>query len=414
MTEADIRPPLLVIATGLRHYREYLLRSIGPRYRVHLFISAEPNWEREYVTGWTVLEDTLDADALVAAARDLHARTPVDGVLCWDEARILQTAHVAAALGLPGGDPDMIGRCRDKHLTREALAAAGVPQPRSMLVATLEEALAAAADIGYPVVLKPRALAASLGVVKAHDAAELAARFAFARDTTLPEAPHYDVVVLVEEYVDGPEISVDSAVHSGRVLPMFVARKEVGYPPYFEEVGHCVDAADPLLADPALLRVLQDTHTALGFTDGMTHAEFKLTPDGPKVIEVNGRLGGDMIPYLGLRATGMDPGVAAASVACGQSPVLAADRKLVAGVRFFYVEEDDTVIGSIGFDEDALPSTVDSTVILAAPGATMAPPPKGTGVGRVAFVTALGATAEECQAGLDAAQAALRLEVSTG
>src|SRR5262249_4656937 len=57
----ETRPVLLVIGTGMRHYREYLLASIAPRYRVHLFVGAEPTWEREYIGGWTVLPDTLDA-----------------------------------------------------------------------------------------------------------------------------------------------------------------------------------------------------------------------------------------------------------------------------------------------------------------------------------------------------------------
>jgi biotin carboxylase len=410
MTEVRELPLLLVIGTGGREYREYLLRSISTRYRVHLFLGAEPTWERGYSTGWTVLHnmaETIDAEEMVVAARELADREPVHGVLTWDEARILQGAKVAAALGLPGGDPDMVMRCRDKHLTREALDAAGVPQARSILVTSVDEALAAAERIGYPVVLKPRALAASLGVVRVDNPDELAQRYGFAHDTTVPGAWHYDVVVLVEEYLTGPEISVDSAVHAGRVLPMFVARKEVGYPPYFEEVGHVVDAQDPLLTDPQLLRILQDTHTALGFTDGMTHAELKLTPDGPKVIEVNARLGGDLIPYLGLRASGIDPGLAAAAVACGQRPALVADRKLVGAVRFFYVDEPDTTIGAVRFAQAGLPEGVDRATPLVEPGEVVSPPPAGTLFGRVAFATALAETAQECRAALDAAQAAL-------
>lgn len=411
LDSAADRPLLVVIGTGGRDYREYLLKSIAVRYRVHLFLGAEPSWERGYATGWTVLQhmdDTISGAEMSAAARQLAAREPVHGVLSWDEARVLQSAKVAAALGLPGGDPEMIMRCRDKHLTREALAAAGVPQAASILVATVEEALDAARQIGYPVVLKPRAMAASLGAVRVDSPEELAARFAFARDTTLPGAWHYDVAVLVEEYLTGPEISVDSAVHGGQLFPMFVARKEVGYPPYFEEIGHLVDGADPLLADTEVLRVVRETHAALGFTDGMTHSELKLTPAGPKIIEVNARLGGDLIPYLGMRATGMDPGLAAAAVACGQRPQLAADRALVAAVRFFYVEQD-TVIGAVDFGGAALPGAGDRLVVLAEPGEEMSPPPKGTLLGRIAFATALAGTADECMDALDAAQAALRV-----
>jgi biotin carboxylase len=406
--DAD-RPLLLVIGTGFHDYREYLLKSIASRYRVHLLLGAEPTWELAYLSGSTVLDmtSTVDAMNMVDAAREVAARNRVAGVLSWDEARILQSAKVAAALGLPGGDPDMVMRCRDKHQTRTALAAAGVPQPQSVMVSSVDDALAAAASIGYPVVLKPRAMAASLGVVRVDTPEELAERFTFARDTHIPGAWHYDVV-LVEEYATGPEISVDAAVHRGTVYPMFVARKEVGYPPYFEEVGHVVDAADPLLADPALLRVVQETHTALGFTDGMTHTEMKLTPTGPKIIEVNARLGGDLIPYLGLRASGMDPGLAAAAVSCGQPPALAPDRRLVGAVRFLYPDKE-TTIGSIEVDHDALSPAVDRVIVLVQPGEVVSPPPEGTLFGRVAAVTAVAQSRQECLDALAAAGSAVRL-----
>jgi hypothetical protein len=411
MKALEDRPSLLLIATGARPYREYLLRSIATAYRVHLLTSSIPSWERRHLTGWSVLESTLDAGELCVAARAVATREPVDGVLCWDEARILQSARVAAALGLPGGDPGMILRCRDKHLTRKALAAAAVPQPRSTLAGSVEEALAAGERIGYPVILKPRALSASLGVIKVQSPAELEARFAFARDTTVPEAPHYDASVLVEEFVPGPEISVDCAVSAGQAQAMFVARKEIGYAPYFEETGHRVDGGDPLLRDPAIIGILGATHRALGFGDGMTHVELKLTRGGPKVIEVNARLGGDLIPYLGLRASGIDPGLAAAAVACGLRPDLRAGRALVGGVRFFYVGEEDTVIDQVSFDHARLPRAIDLAVATALPGATVSPPPKGTLWGRIAYATVVTETMREARAALDGAEAALRVTV---
>ncbi len=396
---------LLLVGTGGRAYREYLLAALGAGHDVHLLLGAEPTWERAHVTGWTVLDlsDTVETGPLVAAARALDP--PPDGVLSWDEARVLQVAGIAAALGLPGGDPAAVLRCRDKRQTRQALDAAGVPQPRWAAASTVDEALAAADRIGYPVVVKPRAMAASLGVVRVDGPGELAGRFGFARDITLPGAWRY-AEVLVEELLTGPEISVDCAVHRGRVHPLCLARKEVGYPPYFEEVGHVVDAADPLLSDPELLAVVQDAHTALGYADGVTHTELKLTPAGPALVEVNARLGGDLIPYLGLRASGVDPAAAAAAVACGRPPVLAADRKLVAAVRFFYPDRELTV-GSVRFAD--LPSTVDLAGPLVEPGEVVAPPPAGTLFGRVAFATAVAPTAAECAAALDGAAAALEI-----
>lgn len=407
-TEAD-RPLLLVVATGMRLYREYLLRSIGAKYRVHLFLTAEPDWEKEHVTGWTVLPSTTDGPAMAAEAAKLHARDPIAGVLCWDEVRIHATAFIARELGLRNGDPDVVWRLRDKGKTRAALDAAGVPQPRSIAVKTVEEAVAAAAEVGYPAILKPRGLGASLGVVKVHDESEVRANFGFTESARAPEPVVFDTdqPVLVEQFVSGEEISVDSVVRDGRVTPLFIGRKVVGYPPYAEEVGHFVDADDPLLTDPVLLKALRDTHDALGFTDGITHSEYMLTADGPKVIEVNGRLGGDMIPYLGLLATGIDPGLVAAGAATGRPVDVEPAHRRVAGIRFFYVEEEDTTLGSLSFNEAALPEGIDRVVTVAQPGAVVSPPPKGTVWGRIAFAIAVGASRAEVASRLDAAEAAL-------
>ncbi|WP_432972599.1 ATP-grasp domain-containing protein [Dactylosporangium sp. CA-233914] len=400
------RPRVLLVGTGHREYRGYLLEQIAPQYRLHLLSPGEPTWEAPYLSGSTRTPDLSDVDAMTVTAKDLG---DVAGVLCWDEAFVLPVARLAEALGLPGPGSAAVAACRDKHLTRTALAAAGVPQPESVLVASVEQALAAAARIGYPVVLKPRALAASLGVVRADAPADVAAHFAFARDTTVPGAPAYEVSVLVESYADGPEISVDAVVHGGRVTPMVLARKRLGYPPFFEELGHLVDAADPLLRDEAVLTVLRRTHDALRYRDGVTHTELRLTAAGPVVIEVNARLGGDLIPYIGGRATGVAPGLAAAAVACGRSPGVGCDRSIVAGVRFLYAAADDTHIETIGFEREGLPDAVDRTVAIAKPGTVASPPPKGTTFERLGFVTAVAPTAAQVSAALDAASGALRV-----
>jgi hypothetical protein len=96
-------------------------------------------------------------------------------------------------------------------------------------------------------------------------------------------------------------------------------------------------------------------------------------------------------------------------VACGQAPDVAPSHTLAAGVRFFYVDADDTVIASVDFDDAGLPPAVDELVVLAEPGVTRSPPPKGIAFGRIAYATAVAATVEECRTALDAAAAALRV-----
>ncbi|MGI5237780.1 ATP-grasp domain-containing protein [Dactylosporangium sp. CA-139066] len=398
---------VLVIGCGMQPYREYLLASAAGRHPLWMFNAAELSWQRGYVRGGTVV-DVLDRDAVIAAARELAEQRPVLGVLTWDEALITVAAHTAHALGLPGPGIDAIEGCRDKYHSREVLTAAGVAQPKFEFVRDEAHAVAAAERIGYPVVVKPRGLGASIGVVRAADAAAVRDAFNAAEAVSLIGAVAYQGGALVEEYLDGPEISVDGAVVDGRYRALFVAHKTVGMDPYFEELGHAVDGGDDLLGDRELLDTLAAAHTAIDFRYGMTHAELKLTARGPVIVEINGRLGGDLIPLLGRYATGIEPGAVAVDVALGVEPwIRPAGARRCVGVRFAYPPEDCVV------DSVTLPAVDPARGVLAAvalvkPGDRMQLPPAEF-ISRYAYVIGEGSDPRQCAAALDAAQAQIRL-----
>jgi len=416
----DGRPFLILVSSFARSSREYFLVSLAARYRVWLFLggpgrAAEPSWELPYLVGHSCL-DTLDPAAMIAEAKRLDSLPStggVAGVICYDESRIVATAAVAESLGLPTSPVAAIERCRDKHLTRQALDAAGVPQAASVAVRSLDEAVAVAAQLGYPVVLKPRHLAASFGVTRADSPADLTLAYHRARAVTLPETPEqYEADVLIEEYLDGPEISVDCACFDGRVVPLAVAHKESGYPPSFEEIGHVVDGTDPLLSDEHLHDVLVRAHLAVGFATGITHVELRRTAAGFKVIEINARLGGDLIPYLGQLATGVDLSLVAAAIACGSAPDLTAGASRVAAVRFYYPEHD-LVVAAVRIAAELLPPEVLRADLLAAPGQHLKLPPRRTSWEcRVAQAVTVADSEAECRSVLDSVARAITVEAA--
>ncbi|MEO7732008.1 MAG: ATP-grasp domain-containing protein [Kofleriaceae bacterium] len=401
---------VLLISSGYHLYREYLLSLVSASARVWLFLDREPHWECQYIAGYTRV-DTLDVAAMVEAARALPDDIKLDGVICWDEIRIVHTHQVAEALGLPSGPSEAIARCRDKHKTRTALAAAGVPQAISVLVATAAEAAAAADRIGYPVIVKPRALGASYGVSLANTPDELATAYTHAHDSREDGVPSFDAGVLIEEYMEGPEISVDTAFVDGVMKPMFIARKVTGFFPHFEEIGHVVDAADPLLSDPALLRVLAGAHQAVGVQNAITHTELRLTTAGPKIIEINARLGGDMIPFVGWTASGVNPGQVAVEVACGQDASVVHTSSDVAAIRFFYPPHDATVVG-LELDATQLPLSTVVAKPLARAGQQLILPPADHVSGRYACAVVRGLSVEACDAAAVAAEQAFSLTVT--
>ncbi|MFC7383654.1 ATP-grasp domain-containing protein [Sphaerisporangium rhizosphaerae] len=398
---------LVVVGTGPRLYREFMLRGIGERHDVHIVIGRAAEWETPYVTGVSVVPG-MTPDGIAAAVEEVVAQGGVDGIMTWAEDHVVDTALAAAAAGLPGPGPGAARACRDKHLTRSALAARGVPQPRSVLVADLAEACAVAGEFGYPVVIKPRGGVASQAVALIHDAGELAGHFPSAHRLPAADLRSSGRSVLIEEYLTGQEIAVDSVVRNGRVMPILVSHKEMGYAPYFEETGHWTHAADPLLADPAITTFLTQVHTAIGYSTGATHTELKLTDKGPKLIEINGRLGGDLISYLCGNASGVAPGLALADVSCGAVPDLTPVRTSCAGIRFAYPPWPETRVAEIAFDESALPAETDLAVPLVSPGDVVQLPNKDQMEARVAFATATASTREEVSAALDRSLAALR------
>jgi biotin carboxylase len=385
--------------------RDYLLCSIEPRYRVWLLQEAPVTWELPYLAGHSAV-DTLDASAMLRAVAGIGARA--NGVLCWDEVRVEAATELAARLGLPG-DPAAVRRCRDKAATRAALSTSRVPQPSSVAVSNAAQAATAAASIGFPVVLKPRALTGSHGVSLVCRADDVARAFAYAAARSIDGVPPFtDGAVLVEEYLSGPEISIDCVLHNGVTTPVTLARKQLGYPPYFEAVGHVVDASDPLLTDPAVRSVLHAAHQAVGLHEGWAHTELRLTSSGPKVVEINARLGDHLIPYLGMLATGVDPGLLAAGAACGQRPVLAPTRRRAAGVTFRYPARR-TRVGGFQVNSELMPDGVDRVEFLVEPGTWVQPPPEGHLRGRYCYATAVGDTVAQCQDRLEAIGKAITL-----
>ncbi|MEU3446463.1 ATP-grasp domain-containing protein [Streptomyces thermolilacinus] len=391
------KPLLLLIGSSARRSREFILQAVSRKYALWLLQPAPVTWEEPYVVGSTAVSN-VDPEPLVEAARRVAAEHEVAGVFCYDEGLVAPAAHVSQALGLPGNTPEAIAACRDKNATRAALEQAGVAQPSSIGVSSLAEAREAAEKLGFPVVVKPRGLAGGMGVRRADGPDEVEGAYTAASAASYPGVPVFDVPVLVEQYVDGPEISVDAVFFEGECVPLVVARKQVGLAPFFEEVGHEVDGADPLLSDPGLLDALRKSHAALGFHTGVSHTEFRLTPSGPCLMEVNARLGGDMIPYLGTLATGVDVAMAAADAAAGRRPDTQQLHHKAAAITFLYPERDIEV-ESVTVHEDRFTPEIHSATVMADPGAVLRLPPRGY-ISRYARVIAVADSVERARTAL--------------
>jgi biotin carboxylase len=339
------------------------------------------------------------------SARDLAAESGATGLLTWDERYVELCADLAGELGLPYCDSEAIRTCKDKARLRALLAEHEGLGVRFAVAHDLAAAVRAAEAIGYPIVLKPRGLGGSAGVVRVSDPAEIAGAFLAAAGAHIGATVSSYDGVLIEEYLEGPEYSVDSITVAGVTTPLVVAEKVVGLAPYFEELGHIVPPRPTAGLDGALAQVSR-VHRLVGLDRVVTHTEFRLTPRGPRLIELNSRLGGDLIPYLGLLALGVDVSRAAAEAAMGEPPQIHAAVSGAAAVRFFYPTTDIAIQEVRLRRPDADYPGLVSFQSVVEPGQELRLPPREY-LSRLAFAVVTGSDQEECAARLDAVEADL-------
>jgi biotin carboxylase len=406
-----MKPVLVILCAGQREYREPMLTRIAEEYDLALVSPTEVTWEKPYIIDHVVV-DPADTQGYVDAALRFAEQYRVVGVFTYYEWCVEIAARIGELLGLPQCTPASATRCRDKWESREAFRGHGVASAKSVLVADVDEAKRAASRIGYPVVVKPRAQSASLGVTLASDERELVAAFDRAYSSPSNGNWEHQHGVLIEEYLDGDEISVDSVVSGGRLEAAIYAKKVLGYPPFFEELGHIVAEPNSVAPDPlAVWNVVRAAHEALGVDNAVTHTELRLTSRGPKVVEVNGRSGGDFISELGLLAGGVDLARATAFTAAGRVSNLSFDRNLVAGVRFLHSDASG-VVESCEIDPDAaFAPGVNRVVWLVRPGSEIRATPGRRYFARAGFVVVTADSISECRARMESVAARARINV---
>ncbi|MGW5213783.1 ATP-grasp domain-containing protein [Streptomyces sp. NPDC004051] len=209
-----------------------------------------------------------------------------DLVLGIQEMAQTSVAETAEAIGAPGNPPEAIRRIRTKDACREALAAAGFPQPAVRLCSDLREAEAFLHETTGPWIVKPRDAMGSTGVSQVFESAQL--------PVAVELLPHNDPF-LVEEFVEGPEYSVEGVFQDGKPTILAVTAKEKVPPPYFVEVEHVLPAELESAVQSEIEQQVGAALVTLGLRCGAFHVELWLTPAGVVLGEVHGRFGGDWI-----------------------------------------------------------------------------------------------------------------------
>lgn len=254
--------------------------------------------DRLELADYTLTADFDDTKSLIPLVRGLHAVIPFEQVISLSEDTLVLASQIREALHLPGTSVQTSLLFKDKSAMRKHLTLAGISPVVAEKGTCLEDVITFRSRLGdAPVIVKPLDAAGSLGVFKV-----------VSKEECEKVISHFQMMgwlpFLMEEYLDGPEISVEAFSFSGQHHIICFTDKLITS--NFIERGHAL----PLHLDESqhiqVEKLVQEFLSIMGLKDGPSHTEIKLTSRGPRIIESHNRVGGDHINELIETAFGCD------------------------------------------------------------------------------------------------------------
>lgn len=328
---------LLVLAAGILQIT-VIKKAKAMGYYV-IAADGDPNARGFQYADKAICANITDEEVMLKIARE----EGVDGVIhpC-SEVSMNVMGRINEELGLAGITKEQAIRATNKHLMREAFEKGNAPSPKSILTESVEDAWMHLQDdfmdsTGSPTVaaiLKPSRNSGSRGIAKViRDMPK--EEFEKAYYIALEESR--DKSVLIEQFIEGPEFSIEIIVWNGQVNVLTVTDKKTTEAPHFVELGHNQPSCRTTEEVETLKAAAVAGVKALGVNNCACHAEAKLMNGRAYLMEIGARLGGDFISTeLTHLSTGIDMVGAAIDVALGLEPDLSVkEEPKGACIRYF-------------------------------------------------------------------------------
>lgn len=203
-------------------------------------------------------------------------------------------AYIANKMGLIGNDYDAAVRANNKYLMRNAFIKAGVPCPKYIMFSESDvpssEILDKLRDVQLPLIVKPSDRSGSLGVTKVETPSDFFPAIEKAISVSFKKQ------AMVEEFIEGREISVEFISYKGIHYPLQITDKVTTEAPHFVELEHHQPSSLSAEMYANIYEITKKALNALGLTNGASHSEYKITKeDRVAIMEIGGRMGGDFI-----------------------------------------------------------------------------------------------------------------------
>jgi len=359
--------------------------------------------------------DFTDPDGAATKVAELAARRPLRAVVGVDDLTTVAAAAIAERLGLRTNAVAAVTAARDKFQMRQCLAAAGVPIPRFRRIALKDDPFLAARGVQFPCVLKPLALSASRGVIRANNVDQFMAAFRriaalLARDDVeiSGDAAQY---LLAEEYIPGLEVALEGLLLGGTLHTLALFDKPDPLEgPYFEETLYVTPSRLPTAVQGAIERVAAAACTALGLVEGPVHAELRFNDAGPWVLEVAARSIGGLCSRTLRFGTGMTLEEIILRHALGWPIETLTRERRPAGVMMIPIPRAGRLQAVRGQESAQSVAGVEDVTLTAHVGQELVPLPEGWQY--LGFIFARAETADAVEAALRDAHARLKFEIA--
>lgn len=289
---------------------------------------------------------TIDTPGIVEAAK----RHQIDGIMTLaTDMPMRSVAAVAKEMGLVGIDADTALKATNKAEMRKALQVSEVPIPKFYKVASEEEYMEAVKNFTDPFIVKPADSSGSRGICEVQDIND---------QNVIKEAYEYcrpfsrvgDVVV--EEYMSGPEVSVETLSINGECHVIQITDKFTTSAPHYVEMGHSQPTRHNREVAERIKEVAIAANKAIGIKNGPSHTEIIVTSEGPKIVELGARLGGDCITtHLVPLSTGVNMVECCIKIALGEKPDVELKWNKGSAIRYF--QQHSGVVKNIKGIEEA-------------------------------------------------------------
>ncbi|MDU5373478.1 ATP-grasp domain-containing protein [Anaerococcus vaginalis] len=303
---------------------------------------------------------TIDIESVMSAAKKHN----IDAIMTLaSDMPIMTVAKVSKKLGLVGVDLDTAIKATNKSKMRESLKSFGVPVPLFYKVDSLDKCIKAVnkiKDKGYKCILKPADNSGSRGIVLLPDFNEKTINIAY----NYSKNNSRNKIVMVEEFMEGPEVSVETISVDGKCNIIQITDKITTGAPYFVEMGHSQPSQLPDSIKDKIKEITIAANKAIGIISGPSHTEIKITQNGPKIVEIGARLGGDNITtHLTPLSTGVDMVESCIKIALGEKPDIRIKYDKASAIR--YLDQSHGRIKSIRGVEEAskLPGIIQISII---------------------------------------------------